>query len=580
MKRKIKSHIKLKLKLIFRIMFAIRQYVAKYINYHTALIAILAIAFLLHLPGLFYSFPLKNTVGDEVTTMGAIFKMMNDQSLRPNYQSFYHLPVTAYAQLPFYAALGLFLKFSGLFADFTELKKFVILDYGYFLPFARLITALFATAAGYLMYKLANRIFVNKKVAILASFLLSFNLMFFQVTHFARAWALQILLLLTAVYVYYVFFTKDKPQAKDYFFISLVTALALGVHLASALIYLVFLILYFYKYNLRDFISFGRGWWSRYRQFIYLQFYLVVWLGFWYYLNPTGFLIYLQQPGIESVNRDWTLWSNIAFYGKVLFNYDALLAVAAMPALILFYKRYPALCLGFVAFILAWVISISYSIHSEPRFIIATIPFLILPVSYFLVWLADRLAKSWQRLLWYLVVIVIIMYLPLVWTKNILKPNTLLLARQWILDNVPSDSVILSGNPYLDLPENKAAALYLKGLSPKKDTVERRFIIAADQIDLPQPRYFVVTAQGFGGIDSFKDILPDFQYAVISFWNNEERAVFRRNAAVLNMNLLQAYYPLPAPADAADIANNMLHPYADLRQVEKTGPFVEIYKVN
>ena len=140
--------------------------------------------------------------------------------------------------------------------------------------------------------------------------------------------------------------------------------------------------------------------------------------------------------------------------------------------------------------------------------------------------------------------------------------------------------MILSGNPYLDLPENKAAALYLKGLSPKKDTVERRFIIAADQIDLPQPRYFVVTAQGFGGIDSFKDILPDFQYAVISFWNNEERAVFRRNAAVLNMNLLQAYYPLPAPADAADIANNMLHPYADLRQVEKTGPFVEIYKVN
>ena len=561
-------------------MFAIRQYVAKYINYHTALIAILAIAFLLHLPGLFYSFPLKNTVGDEVTTMGAIFKMMNDQSLRPNYQSFYHLPVTAYAQLPFYAALGLFLKFSGLFADFTELKKFVILDYGYFLPFARLITALFATAAGYLMYKLANRIFVNKKVAILASFLLSFNLMFFQVTHFARAWALQILLLLTAVYVYYVFFTKDKPQAKDYFFISLVTALALGVHLASALIYLVFLILYFYKYNLRDFISFGRGWWNRYRQFIYLQFYLVVWLGFWYYLNPTGFLIYLQQPGIESVNRDWTLWSNIAFYGKVLFNYDALLAVAAMPASILFYKKYPALCLGFIAFILAWVISISYSIHSEPRFIIATIPFLILPVSYFLVWLADRLAKSWQRLLWYLVVIVIIMYLPLVWTKNILKPNTLLLARQWIFNNVPADTVILSGNPYLDLPENKAAALYLKGLSPKKDTVERRFIIAADQIDLPQPRYFVVTAQGFGGIDSFKDILPDFQYAVISFWNNEERAVFRRNAAVLNMNLLQAYYPLPAPADAADIANNMLHPYADLRQVEKTGPFVEIYKVN
>ncbi len=562
-------------------MLFFRKVRGRYLNYQTALAAILVVAFLLHLPGLFYSFPLKNTVGDEVTTMGAIFKMMNDQSLRPDYQSFYHLPVTAYAQLPFYAALVLFLKFSGLFADFTELKKFVILDYGYFLPFARLLTALFAAAAGYLMYKLANRIFSNKTVAVLASFLLSFNLMFFQVTHFARAWALQILLLLLAVYVYHYFFTKDEPQAKDYFLVSAVTALALGVHLASALVYLVFLILYFYKYSLKDFVSFRSGWWNRYRQFIYLQLYLVVWLALWYYLNPSGFLIYLQQPGIESVSRDWTLGSNLIFYAKILFSYDVLLAVAAIPALVLFYKRYPALCLGFIAFILAWVISIAYAIHSEPRFITATIPFIILPVSYFFVWLADKFISSWQRLLWYAVIIAVVLYLPLFWTKDILKPNTLLLARQWILKNVPADAVILSSNPYLDLPENKAAALYLRLLSPKKDTVERRFISTADPINLPSPRYFVITAQGLGGLaDNFPDILPDVRYAVVSFWNNEEREIVRQNSSQLKMKLLQTYYPWPAPADLTDIANNMINPYTTLGKIQATGPFVEIYKVN
>ena len=142
------------------------NFIKKYFNYKGLLILILLATFLLHIPGLFYSFPLKNTVGDEVTTMGAIFKMMSDYSLRPDYTSFYHLPITAYVQLPFYALLILFLKFSGLFSGWEVLKNFVILDYGYFLPYARFLTSLFAVGATYMIYALAVKIFHNKNLVL------------------------------------------------------------------------------------------------------------------------------------------------------------------------------------------------------------------------------------------------------------------------------------------------------------------------------------------------------------------------------------------------------------------------------
>ena len=80
---------------------------------------ILIAAFLLHVPGLFYGIPMKNNVGDEVTIMSTIFKMFDDHTLRPDYASFYHLPMTVYLQIPFYIFFGV-IKFKMLFKDVPE----------------------------------------------------------------------------------------------------------------------------------------------------------------------------------------------------------------------------------------------------------------------------------------------------------------------------------------------------------------------------------------------------------------------------------------------------------------------------
>jgi len=552
----------------------------KFFNYKTALMFLLVVVFVLHIPGLFYSFPLKNTVGDEVTTMSVIFKMMNDRSLRPDYASFYHLPITAYAQLPFYALLVLFLKFSGLFTDWEVLKNFVIFDYGYFLPFARFLTALFAVGAGYMMYVLTDKIFNNKKVALLASFLLSFNLMFFQVTHFARAWSLQILLLLITVYVYYDFFAKHKDRLRDYFVISFVTALSLGVHLASSLIYIIFLVLYFSNNSLKDLFIFNKTWFNRYKKFLYLHVFIIFWLLFFYYLNPTGFLIYLQQSGIENTSGINNLFSNFWFYTKVFFSYDLLVAILSIPAFILLYYKNKRIFFAFLIFVVIFSGSISYAVHSEPRFIVATMPFFIIPVSYFLVWLVDKVKKYWQRVLIYAFIILFVCYLPLLWTVKIIKPNTLLLARQFIFDNVPANSVITSSNAYMDIPENKASALFISSMNANANTVERRFIVDAPINLLKQPRYFVLPFQNFDeSAFRFGDELKKVDYIIITFWNKAEQDRLLKYVAVFNKELVQHYYPASMD-NLTDIANNMLRPFFTLKRVEKTGPFVEIYKVN
>lgn len=553
---------------------------APFTGYQKALAVLLAAVFILHLPGLFYSFPLKNTVGDEVTTMGAIFKMMNDVTLRPDYASFYHLPVTAYAQLPLYALLVVFLRFSGLFTDWETLRQFVILDYGYFLPYARFITALFALAAISMMYAVAQRLFRDERIALLASFLLSFNFMFFQVTHFARAWALQIFLILLATYVYHVFYTKERHEVKDYLLVSAVTAAALGVHLAASLVYVLFLALYFDRYGWKRFVTPDRQWWPRYKYFAYLQLFIIGWLGLLYWLNPSGFLIYLQQPGLENVNRYWTLGGNIRFYLQVFFTYDTLVALLAVPAFSLLYMKHRPFFFAFIGFIAAWVGILSYAVHAEPRFLIATMPFFVLAASYGIMWSADRIRSPWRRRLLYAGVIIITLYLPLLWTTRIIRPNTLLLARDWIFREVEPDAVIITSNPYLDIPETQAAARFSRERSANAATVERQFVATADPAGLSQPRYFPVINEGFSGLREMAATLPlPVDYLVLTFWEETQRENWLANTGWLQLELVQTYYPADRSVAITDLANNLLRPYATLRAIDKTGPFVEIYRV-
>lgn len=546
-------------------------------KYRLCLAVILLAVFLFHLPGLFYAFPLKDLVGDEVTTMSAVFKMLNDKSLRPDYASFYHLPITAYVQLPFYVALLLILRLSGLFSSLAELKDFVILNYGYFLPFARWLTAIFATGAVYLIYLAGEKIFKSKAVAVWASLLLGFNFMFFQVTHFARAWALQILLLLAALYVYLLFFEKKEPDWRDYFLVSLFTALAFGVHLIGALVYVIFLVIIFiYK---RDY-SFDRLS-PQFKKFWLLNLSFLGWAGLYYYLNPGGFLIYFQQSGIEKAGglQDWGFLSNLIFYAKAFFSYDSLLAVLIIPAGVVFWRNFRAWFWAFLTLVILWVGSIAYLVHPEPRFIVAMMPFLILPTSYFIVKVSAYLKNIYLKSFVGAAAVMALLFLPCLWAYKIIQPNTLSLATRWVNGAIKPDGRILTNNPYLGLPENQAAATIISATAEINNNLARKYIANAPAGKLPQPRYFAISAGSWEELADYKIDGPvKFEHLILSYWNRRQQEQAYRNFPV-EKTLLAQYYPTKNVVDLTDLANNLLRPHQTLWSAEYSGPYVEIYKL-
>jgi hypothetical protein len=546
-------------------------------KYRVGLAVLLLAVFLFHLPGLFYAFPLKNLVGDEVTAMSAIFKMLNDRSLRPDYPSFYHLPVIAYAQLPFYLCLLVFLRLSGLFSSLAELKDFVVLNYGSLLPFTRLLSAIFATGAVGMIYAVARKIFQSRRAALWASFFLGFNFMFFQVSHFGRAWALQILILLAAVYFYLLFFEKKEPRWQDYFWVSFFTALSFGVHLIGAFVYLVFLALFISHYGRQIF-----NWRApQFKKFWLLQFSFLLWAGLFYWLNPSGFLIYFQQSGLEKTDAalNWTLGDNLSFYGQIFLTYDWLLAILVLPAIIWFWRRFQPLAIAFLTLIIVWVGSISYMMHSEPRFIVALMPFLILPASGLLDKAGNYLKNAWLRRVFGAAVILATLYLPILWSVKIIQTNTLVLARQWAMSALPPDAKILTNDAYLGLPENQAAAEVMSATKEKWDNLERQMILAKKPEELSQPRFFVLTAGQWVNLENYEMLEPvSFDYLILSFWNPEEQAETYQDFPI-EKKLAASFYPTDKVEELTDLANNLLNPFSTLNKIKMSGPYVEIYRL-
>lgn len=542
---------------------------------HYALAIILSAAFILHIPGIFYGIPMKNNVGDEITIMGTIFKMFEDGTLRPAYASFYHLPMTLYFQLPFYALLVFFLLASGIFPDLETLRRFVLLDYGMLLPFARLLAGLFAVVSGYLIYRIVKKIGGNEKTALLATFLLSFNLMFFQVTHFARAWSLQVALILVALYAYLHWRESDDPKPRHYASATLATFLAYGVHIVSGMAWSVFGV--FFLSKLKAFKSAGT---LRRHLWYFALSNLGILLGVfvYFYLAPPGFLTYLNQPGMEKAQGIVEGFRpNMLYYLWIFFTYDGFLAALSLPAFIYFIKKKRTIGLGLLSYIVVFTSVIAYAIHTEPRFIVSTMPFFVIPVSFFISWLFDRVKEGYARKSLYALVVLIVMFLPMLWTKLIIAPNTLLLARDWVMAKVPADTPVVTNNFYIDIPENKKGAKHMTEVSRIGNTLERHSILSLPEEFLKKPRYFVRIDDT---LLSLSDKSLGFKYAVISFWDRREMESLRSKLPP-HSKLIRSFYPTAEveTSTITDIAGNMHNPFTTLLNVTMTGPYVEIYSL-
>src|SRR3989344_6206268 len=202
------------------------------------IVFILAGFFVFAIVGIFFSFSIPQAIGDETVIMAATLKMIAEHSLRPDYPTNYHMPLGTYLYLPFFLALLVFLRLSGLFGSSEELIRFGTLDYAKLLPMARFISALLGVASIYIVYRICQKLFKIPFISLVASFLLATNMMFLYLAHAGRVWMQQIFIILLAFYFIVELFERAEPRWKDYGIAAFFTGISFGTHFIGILVYL------------------------------------------------------------------------------------------------------------------------------------------------------------------------------------------------------------------------------------------------------------------------------------------------------------------------------------------------------
>lgn len=556
---------------------------------------IIVVYLLIATTGIFYDFGV-NTVGDELPLMSATLKMISEQTLRPNYQSFYHAPFGVYFYLPFFILFLLFLRLSGAFTSLASLKAFGLINFNKFLPFARFLTIIMGAISLYLVYKISEKLFRNKAVSLLSALLLSFSLMFVQISHFSKVWIPQVMTILLALYFIIDLYREEKVKFKNYLLAGLSIGLAFGAHVVGALVYAPFLLVHYFKNSgkkLKDIFLNNKFFWAV--NLILVMFYFLI-----FYLNPAGFRNNISANGVlpdigyifhatsklaggqASSAAGQSLFYNYSFYFRILFEYEPLLLLAFIfgaVALWLKEKRIFGILFSFFA---VYYLVIS-SIAHEPRYILPVIPLMALIAGFGLCYFYEK-TNHWLAAMVIVSLMIFNFIPPLLWDYALIQASPVIAARTWIYDNAASGKKIINFGPPLELNENKEAINDIKKFS-SQFTKKRAYLLTLPEADYPQPNYYLLSDAYYENIP--RELLAKkYDYLIISWWNKDDFQQKQDNLKKLNLKQKMVLYKkFPEGAtennfgvDLADLRNpvyNLL-----LAKIKQNGPTIYIYKLD
>ena len=539
--------------------------------------------------GIFYNYSLPLAVGDEIIILSATLKMIAGQTLRPNFPTFYHMALPAYIYLPFFVIFLGFLRLSGLFGSLEELEVFGLVDFAKLLPLARFISVILGAISIYLLYKVCLKLFKDKFIALTASYLLVTSLMFVQLSHFGRVWLPQIFTILIAWLCIINLYHKQLPKIKDYFWAAFFIVVAFGTHFVGILTYLPFLVVHYLKNKNRSWLEI----FFKNRNFWLANSFIILLSGFVYFLNPYGFVNYssramnafLNFGNIASVEGGGSFLTKIAYYSKILFEYEPILIALFIPSLFLFWLKKRDVFYILSSFIFGYYLIISFALGGEPRFILPIIPFIAVVAAYGLNYFyKSKIFTHAIRAVVLIIIFMSLLYVPLLWDYRIIQPSTRILAKDWIYRNLSSDAKIINFDTYFSLNENKQSIEDLKQYNSANLTKKRSFLLTLDDSEYPQPNYYIFEGAGYKNIP--EEILDkDFDYIIMSWWNSEYYKDWRREIADLTSNQkieLIKRFPRDASLDSyiIDLAGNMRKPYHYLPKLKQNGPVIDIYRLN
>ncbi len=512
---------------------------------------ILLTAFLLRIGGIFHGYPLV-VLSDEIATLSASLKMIGTYSFHAaDAVGYYYPALLSYVYLPFLALFLALGRWLGIFTDVQQIKETVLLNLGFFIPAARLISVILGTASVYLVYKIVKLLFNKVEVALLSSWFLAISFFHVSNSHFAQTWTAQTFFILLVLYWSVVFFQKKTVRPKDYLIGGFLVGCAFGINFVGIVSYYWLVVVHFLKNVGQNFFKIfikNKNFWLA-----NIILFLIILIIYW--LNPNGLNNYFNRLLIRNPPAGYAAFQplnigaikNIIFYSKSIFIIEPLFFITFLGGCFLLLKKKEWIIFCLIPFSsLIYLLMLSTMNGPMIRYALPAIPLMLIVSAYFVVNIFDYFSG---KKIWKIILIIFFSLYALVFSTffdiRLTKGDTAVFARNWLVENIPEGSSIRNYDlaDSLNLVENKKSLELIENQLPELFSTKRKYLSSLKEEDYPRPSYLVVN------YEKMSDSVPEFDYIILS---NSDKSVLDNKIKEISEHyvLVNKFYPSGVFADA------------------------------
>lgn len=543
------------------------------------IITIVLLAFSFRWYGIYFDYPRTNFIWDETYDMSYLMNLLDERKiLSDNFTSSYpallpilYLPVTILRII--YIAI-----MNGL--DSMSAFKNHVIEYGMgeIYIVSRWYAVVFGVATVLLIYKIYSCILKNKLSAHYAAIVYSFSLLPVFLSHWGKHHSVMVFFFTLSLF-FILKFEQDKKQ--KYFYWSVIAAtLSFSTHYIgiSAVIFPFCGFIFNRRIlSLRTVLK-GFGLYSGTALFFYLFNYKgVVWMFKEMNANYYGANNYGGIVPTGTLERFYYVFRDSFFVDPIFTTLFIFLVVFGIKKLVKNnLTRYIIAGLAFNYFLMVTVIVGPKMTRWLLVFVTLSTP---LVAGYFAEYLLVRNIK--KIIIYFLLVLVLIpnMFFSVRWLL-LLRNNTYIEAGTWIENNVSIDQIIYSFDNVLDVPLSYESAMWNKEFNKMITLKKINYIIENKD-------YFKskgVNLMYDKNNDRYEKLSgEETDYIVITYGKSADKKTILNNLQKYHkIELIKYFYPTNnerlAERGLEEQLNNPSN-LIDLLYLDKSGPFVEIYKI-
>lgn len=566
------------------------------------IILIITAAFLIRLGALNFGLPNVLSFGDEIVHIAAAFNMLEEQTLRANFDFYYVPPLISYILAPIFGFIGFLGILTGKFQNLIAYKEFVILHKEYFLIVSRLISAVFGTLSVFFIYLFSKEFFRDnenhKKFALISALFLAFDFLNVHESQIGRFWSPLAFFVIASAY--FILKVYRERNLKWYILSGVFIGLGFGMGYLTAIMLPFFLLAHFIKKDsLKE------------KKKILIGFGLVVFLiALFIYLNFTAFnrqfghviftiaSFFGSHIAFTEIDAPQNVQSNFFYFKETLsflWHNSPLFFIFGILGFfaVLFLKPVSHVNRGekekflkilFIGFPFLYLFVITFLFSGvENRYILPAIPFFIIATSYFIfsavnLFFKNNSLKNFAIVLLALIFISYSFYLSISYSLKLRKNDTRQQAVNWFYANAAPNSKIILWDEYTEINESKESVFFLSQNNFKRMDTKRKYLLNLDKDKYEKPNFFVYP---LSRLDTGKFNLYEIKadYLFFTFWDKKEEEEYKNR--FLNKELIVKFYPKDEFSDIPNLLNDATaKPFYNLRRFIFLGPYVEIYKLN